>query len=367
MITEQEINSFIAEVKAEANLIRVYQNDPIELTNEQEDDVKKHKESEREEIRKKYMEEAKEHRKARVLLLLYALEDKIKGSDLPPQIKEELANVFDKIKNTDVNFTPDKINQIQEILDKTGEEKKAKSKEETEISLAAPIILGATAAMAAPIIVSSVQEETQKAAPVRTMDYASGVPMLGDHADPIYAQKALAVGQKVLAKIENNGGFKQDAKEDPFVTLAKVASAENTSNAERNYGMMAYVEENPELKEALKAQYEVTSKQAREHSIADYEIKKAEGQAKQAKAAVKSAKTEEERKDAIQLLEKTNEVLAQAKQNKEEAFPSHIKKEEGIKEKLSGAHDHIVEAKILLNQGNEAMRNAKTAEERAAA
>jgi len=111
----------------------------------------------------------------------------------------------------------------------------------------------------------------------------------------------------------------------------------------------------------------VTSKQAREHSIADYEIKKAEGQAKQAKAAVKSAKTEEERKDAIQLLEKTNEVLAQAKQNKEEAFPSHIKKEEGIKEKLSGAHDHIVEAKILLNQGNEAMRNAKTAEERAAA
>ena len=350
MMDEAQIDSFISEIRAEMELIRVFQNDPIVLTHDQENAILKHVPAQREEIRRKYIEEMKEHRRAWIFMMIYALEDKIRNSDLPAKTKAELTNVFDEIKNNHLDFTPATMKEVDGILEKTNEERKIEEKREARIGILTAA--AASAIIAAPIIVSTVQHPSQ----TKTMDTVSGIPVLSENADPVYAQKAKAVGEKALTKVETNN--------EP-VSLAAIQTSKELSNAQKKYAKAVLVEKQPELKKDLIIQENHTSNHAVNHSIAKQHYEKAKINLREAIKAERNAKTPEEKIIARQNIERLGRIVAFTEASRAEQFPSLLKKDAQSTKKMEEAQKEIREAKIALNNAKMAKRDAKTPQEEA--
>ncbi|MBP5534446.1 MAG: hypothetical protein J6Y03_02960 [Alphaproteobacteria bacterium] len=353
MMDEAQIDSFISEITAEMVFLRVIQNDPIVLTQEQENGIARETNaSKREELRKKYIKEAEESRKLWIFWMINTLEGKIRDSGLPSKTKAELANILDAVKNNHMNLTPNTLKEMDEVLEKTNDERKIEEKkkqaEDHSIDIA-PVV----AVIAAPIIASAIQENRKQAArPVQTIDTVAGIPTLGENANPVYARKVKAVGNKLLGKIAN--------KFDTPITLADIQASKDLSPLQIRYAEAAYLEQHPEVKKDLIAQETFALDKATKHSIEVHNYKVAQRKLKAAKEARRNAKTPEDILKADKEIEEATQVITSI----ETARKNRSRKGNTTEKEKVDAQKKLEDAQEKLKEAIRAEHNAKTPEEK---
>ncbi|MBO5997730.1 MAG: hypothetical protein J6P93_04315 [Alphaproteobacteria bacterium] len=270
MMNEYEIDAFLSEIIAEMELIRVYQNEPVKLTRSQENEIKKRSKPEQEELRKKYLAEAEEHKRARVFLLLCALEDKLKTSDLPEETKQHMQNIMDSVKNNNLRLTPETFTKLNEEKEKQNEETPKDNFDDkvNTVAAGAVAVLVASSVVAAGIAAVKEPQQTPVVAveeAPKTIDHVGNLPVLSEKADPVYSEKVVKVAEKTFKKVAPK-------KKEP-TSLVEIRTAKNITNAEKKYATAAFLEKHPEIKKDQEVQYKLVGDKAVEKAIARHNRK----------------------------------------------------------------------------------------------
>lgn len=269
-MNEAQIDSFIAEIAAEMETIRAYQNDPVELTEGQKKAVKKLPKSEREEAKKRFLKELEDQKRERLSLLLTALEEKIKSSGLPAETKKELQEVMDQAKNTNYKFSPDTLNKVEEIKEKENAPKEKEVKDNDE--LATVTIAFGTAAVAATVVNKVAAKKAPKKrfeiqAPKQPIMPIAGMFTFNDEEKekhPVYVEKVNAVADRSIKKI--------DPKAQPK-SLREIEKSPALTPIEKKYAKVAFLEAHPEVKKDFIKEEIALRKTAFDKSVARHEAK----------------------------------------------------------------------------------------------
>lgn len=367
-MNEFEINSFISEVRDELELIRVFQNEPVELTAEEDATVKKHKKSERDEIRKRFIAAAEERKKERVMLLIMAIEDKLKSSNLPESVKTQLAGVLDKVKNTQITITTEIDREIKKIEEAENEERKSADREADGIINGFAAAVATTAALVAggtlATMATNTKEPQAQVQPEPTITSVAGVPVLSKNADPIIARKVRIAAKKALRKVKKE--LAKVNKTEP-ITLEKISSSK-TTGMEKKVAKIALLEENPALAKDLVFQEEAVKEKAVNHSITKQRQEKAEKELKRLITAERQAATPEEKEVLHKQIEEQGKKVVETTREREKyaASVSHSVGSVIDQAKLDELSKQKKELKIRIGRTKTALGAAKTQEEREA-
>ncbi len=281
---EFQIDSFIGEIAAEMEIIRVVYGTEATLTDEQDAAIKKLPKAQREDAKKQILKEANERRKDRLSLLVSALEEKIKAAGLPAATKEQLLQVMNQAKDTGWAFSPQAIEKIEEIRDEQNAQNKEKIEQKNQSdsnleNLALMAVTGAAVAAVHTVAKTTAEEKQQivtffdekdieiKHAPSTTMREVGGIMMFTDEAkekNPEYVQKAQKAGQKALKKIDTNKAP---------MSVDVIRNAANLSPVEQRYAMAAFLEQNPAIKADKIFEDTALQQRAAFKSIARHEAK----------------------------------------------------------------------------------------------
>lgn len=374
MMNEFEINSFISEVRGEMELIRVFQNKPIELTDDQKKQLDELKGSEQDALRQKFITEADEKRKERVMLLIMALEDKLKNSNLPDKVKEQLTGVIDKVKNNQITITTEIDREIKKIEENEREERKTEKDKEVDgvmngfaTAVATTAALVAATGSLALAVASTEEPETPVVQPTTqetTISSVAGVPVLRKNADPVVVRKIRIAAKKAMRKIRKDLG--KINKTEPL-TLEKIAQSKATG-MEKKVARIVFLEENPAVAKDLVFQEEVTNKKAAEHSALKQKQEKAKRELSSLITAENQATDPKVKEDLHKQVEEQSKKVAEATREREKysASVSHSIGTVIDQAKLDELSKQKKELNVRIGRTKSALNVAKTEEEKVA-
>lgn len=135
-------NILIQEIATDMELLRAYMRQEEILTDEQEKQLNKKPESQKDEIRKKYLDENKKQKQERVYGFIMEMEKKVKSAHLPPEIKGNLLQILAQVKNTGMEASPEVLIKIEAVRTEMAEAENRQQMENASLSLES---LGTTA------------------------------------------------------------------------------------------------------------------------------------------------------------------------------------------------------------------------------